>query len=64
MLWSATFGDGHIFMDIDNVPIGVDFRDHLQQTLDRCDLLIAIVGPQWFGKSALHESRLMRRPIG
>jgi len=36
-------------MDIDAIPVGLDFREHLQQSLQRCDILIAIVGPHWLG---------------
>jgi hypothetical protein len=43
------YGKGHVFMDIDSIPIGLDFRDHIRETLDRCDVLVAIVGPNWIG---------------
>jgi hypothetical protein len=36
-------------MDIDNIPVGMDFRDHLQTTLQSCDILLAVVGPNWLG---------------
>jgi len=41
------FGVGNVFLDIDNIPIGHDYRDHIRQTLDSCDILVAIVGPKW-----------------
>ena len=34
-------------MDVDNMPVGLDFREHLQQILDQCDILIAVIGPKW-----------------
>jgi hypothetical protein len=43
------YGRGNVFMDIDNIPVGLDFREHLQQSLQRCDILLAIVGPRWLG---------------
>lgn len=36
-------------MDIDTIPVGLDFREHLQQSLERCDILLAVVGPRWLG---------------
>ncbi len=36
-----------MFMDIDSIPFGLDFRDHIQETLKRCDVLLAIVGARW-----------------
>lgn len=41
------FGAGSVFMDIDNIPLGADFREHITDTLTRCDVLLAIVGPHW-----------------
>jgi hypothetical protein len=56
----AHFGVGNVFMDIDNIPIGLDFRDHLQEILKRCDILVAVIGPNWLkaddsGVSRLHD---------
>jgi hypothetical protein len=31
------------------VPIGVDFRKHINEALQSCDLMIAIVGPDGWG---------------
>jgi S1-C subfamily serine protease len=52
------FGSGNVFMDIDNIPIGTDFRDQLQNVLARCDILLAVVGPHWFGFDRTGHSRL------
>jgi hypothetical protein len=43
------YGKDNVFMDIDAIPVGLDFREHLQQSLQRCDILLAIVGPRWLG---------------
>jgi TIR domain-containing protein len=43
------YGRGNVFMDIDAIPVGLDFREHLKQSLQRCDILLAIVGPKWLG---------------
>jgi hypothetical protein len=43
------YGKDNVFMDIDAIPLGLDFREHLQQSLQRCDILLAIVGPRWLG---------------
>jgi hypothetical protein len=41
-----------IFMDYDSMPIGVDFRSHIRSILDRCDVVLAIIGPHWAGGDA------------
>jgi uncharacterized membrane protein YhaH (DUF805 family) len=41
------FGRDSVFMDIDAIPIGMDFREHIRTALDKCDIMLAIVGPRW-----------------
>jgi hypothetical protein len=43
------FGKQSLFIDIDNIPFGGDFRKHIDQALKSSDLLIALVGPRWLG---------------
>jgi TPR repeat protein len=45
----AQYGRDAIFRDIDDVPAGVDFRTHISQVLDETDVVLAIIGPRWFG---------------
>jgi hypothetical protein len=53
----AQFGRDAVFMDIDGIPLGQDFRVHLKDILDRASVLIAVIGPQWL-KDANGVSRL------
>lgn len=41
------FGGDNVFMDIDSIPSGVDFREHLDRTVGQCDVLLAVIGEQW-----------------
>src|SRR5579885_2110005 len=45
----AHYGRESIFRDIDNIPLGVDFRDQINRVLDQSDIVLAIVGPRWIG---------------
>jgi hypothetical protein len=45
----AEFGKGNVFMDFDSIPYGVDFRDHIKHMIDGSRLVIALIGPDWFG---------------
>src|ERR1041385_8810711 len=45
----AEFGKGSVFMDFDSIPYGVDFREHIKQTLKRAKVVVAIIGPEWVG---------------
>jgi hypothetical protein len=41
------YGHNVVFQDIDNIPLGVDFRQHLDRALSRCDVLLAVIGDRW-----------------
>ena len=44
---SAHFGNDSVFMDVDSVPFGVDFRAFLGDWVGQCDVLLAVVGDSW-----------------
>jgi hypothetical protein len=46
------YGDDSVFMDIDNIPFGADFRTYIQSELARCDIVIAVIGLHWLGTTA------------
>ena len=48
----AHYGKDAIFRDIDDIPPGIDFRVHINQTLLKTNILLAIVGPQWLGMAS------------
>jgi hypothetical protein len=56
---ASHFGRDAVFRDIDNIPLGADFRRHIDQVLDESDIILAIVGPRWVGPRA-NQSRLAR----
>ena len=41
------FGQASVFMDVDSIPLGVDFRQYLTEAVSQCDALLAIIGEQW-----------------
>jgi TPR repeat protein len=43
------YGRDAVFRDIDSIPPGADFREHISHVLDESDMLLAIVGPKWLG---------------
>jgi hypothetical protein len=34
-------------MDMDSIPLGVDFVEYLEGWVDQCDILLALIGPKW-----------------
>src|ERR1700683_4296717 len=45
----AHYGKDAIFRDIDDIPAGIDFRQHINETLLKTSILLAIVGPKLLG---------------
>lgn len=44
---AGCFGKRRIFMDVDNIPAGVDFELRLERSLSRCSVLLSVIGPGW-----------------
>ena len=36
-----------IFMDIDSIPPGADFEDHIRSEIELCDLVLVLIGDNW-----------------
>lgn len=41
------FGRDLLFMDVDTIPLGVNFVKNLQEAVSECRVLLAIIGPNW-----------------
>lgn len=46
------YGSDSTFLDIDSIPIAVDFRDAVRSQIKKCGVFLAIIGKQWAGSSA------------
>ncbi len=44
---SARYGDATIFKDVDNIPIGVDFRKVIEEAVSRCVVMLVVIGRDW-----------------
>src|SRR4249919_268732 len=40
-------GKDAVFMDVDSIALGQDFRRVLHERLESCDLMLALIGPGW-----------------
>ena len=41
------YGSDHVFMDIDSVPLGMDFVNHVTEQISSCSGVIVMVGRHW-----------------
>src|SRR6266508_4224868 len=42
-----SYGKGQIFKDVDNIELGEDFVERITAAVGSCDVLLALIGPQW-----------------
>jgi hypothetical protein len=54
------YGHEAVFMDIDKMPVGVDFRKHLEREFASCRALLVIIGEHWLEADTEGRSRLSR----
>lgn len=52
------YGADSVFIDIDSIPAGVNFRDFIAQTMQDADLLLAIMGAHWAGQTTGDKTRI------
>lgn len=43
----AVFGTDSVFIDVDAIPLGVDFREYLNQAVAKSELMLALMGNEW-----------------
>src|ERR1700689_4651213 len=41
------FGQDLLFMDVDAIPLGMNFIKILREEVAKCDVLLAVIGPHW-----------------
>jgi hypothetical protein len=46
-----------VFKDVDSIPLGIDFRKHLTESVEACQVLLAVIGRTWI-ESRGSERRL------
>jgi tetratricopeptide (TPR) repeat protein len=55
---AESFGEENLFMDVDNIPAGVDFVADLNTQVAECRVFLAVIGPNWL--DAKDESGVRR----
>jgi len=49
------FGKQNVFKDVDSIPLGVDFRKHLGDSVGQCDVLLTVIGRHWLAGDRGHR---------
>src|SRR5271165_3002067 len=59
---SARFPEAQIFIDVDNIPAGIDFVEAIKKSMESCDLLIAVIGKRWLSSADEKRRRRLNNP--
>jgi hypothetical protein len=62
IVWIAIFSSNHIFIDVDNLDLGVDFVEAIEKSVGSCDVLIAVIGKHWLMSSDEEGRRRLDNP--
>ncbi|HEX2449121.1 MAG TPA: toll/interleukin-1 receptor domain-containing protein [Methyloceanibacter sp.] len=49
------FSHDQLFYDVDDIPPGEDFVAYLNKKVEACDVLLAVIGPNWQSELDKHE---------
>jgi hypothetical protein len=41
------YGDKTVFRDMDSIPLGFDFRQHIDKLIAECDICVVVIGNRW-----------------
>jgi tetratricopeptide (TPR) repeat protein len=56
------YGAEHVFMDVDSIDVGVDFADAIAESVEVCQVLLALIGKNWLTAADVNGSRRLDDP--
>jgi hypothetical protein len=59
---AETFGSDNLFMDIDNIPIGINFDEYLKSQVAASDVVLSVTGPNWLNAKDETNQRRLDKP--
>ena len=59
---AEAFGYDNLFMDVDKIPIGINFDEYLKGQIAACDVVLAIIGPTWLNAKDETDQRRLDKP--
>lgn len=51
------FGRDAVFKDIDSIPLGINFREHIESAVRQCSVFLVIIYDDWMGEGGEPGSR-------
>jgi len=56
------FGSDAVFKDVDSIPLGTDFRKHLESVIGECSVVLVVVGDDWLMNDPKTGERRLDNP--
>ena len=56
------FSSEQLFMDVDSIEPGLDFVRVLEEQVDKCDVVLAVIGPRWLDARDKAGNRRLDNP--
>ena len=56
------FGEGTVFQDVEDIPLGMDFSEHISGVVSKCDAFLAIIGDEWLKVADAEGRRRLDNP--
>src|SRR5262245_17395987 len=57
---AARYKQESVFRDINKMPLGKNFYEHIKEELADCDVVLVVIGPQWLATDAQGQSRIQQ----
>ena len=49
-------------MDVDNIPVGINFEKYLNKQVAQCDAMLSVIGPSWLNAKDETNQRRLDKP--
>jgi hypothetical protein len=48
---TSEFGQESVFLDVDSIPLGANFEQHLKDHVSKCTVFVAVIGTEWLKRT-------------
>jgi hypothetical protein len=59
---AAHFGAPTVFKDVDSIPPGIDFKEHLEKAVGKCRIFLAVIGDRWLETTGSPQNNRLHDP--
>jgi hypothetical protein len=56
------FGPSAIFKDVESIPLGIDFKEHLEKAVGKCKVFLVVIGDKWLEAAEASQKQRLQDP--